>query len=1570
MSRIFFNSLKNSIIDGDNIKLGEGYCEWEINNWYNLPTIAFSPEYEIYGYKWKFKLYKEGDGNEAKDYISLYLFSSDAQYNRNFYIKASYRLYIRNYNKYNCYELNRGRCRSFNYNSSNWGWNKFIKRSGLYSYRPNSGCSIMENCKLVIGAYIRIYKVNKDEYINEIKKLINDDNCEVLNSGYYEYPILNWNNTFNSESPEFNLCGYKWKLKLERNNGPLSIHLDNINLKNNNFVHLYAKYILVLRNSNSYSYYYPNNEIRFFTYESDGYFFIEESDLFKTIGNTNLSIIDNDKTTIGIYIRIYKYGKDQYMEDLKHLMNKDNFYPIRPPENDKEIYFEWNKNYWGPSYLGYDIYSEVFNIENNKWKIHIIKDPSNYIFIELKNENSENDNYYHIKARCILTIRNSNDYSYFYAGDVFKFNNYGNNKTNFGWNKGIDYRRLLIDNNYPFKTVIKNNNATIGAYIYFDDAYEFDFPIFPLSNSLIEQSNNIILKNNYYEWNLNDWKDIIYDKCSPVFERCGHKWQLQVYPNGRNTIDNGYTSLYLNCLDVNNNEYLHINTQFLFFVRNSNDRSYHYIDKETISANYNINNNSWGNDQLIRKYDINKKNKTTNKSLCENNQVIFGVSICSYIYGKEEYLKDIKQLINNENHEPLSEGYYEWQIDNSDEFYTFYCSFSSPEFYIGNCKWEIELNSDRSDYLSANLELLSTDNDDLTHVYAKCILSIRNCNGYSYYYTKKDSTFNYYNKYNPIYSIKQLIKKSELKKKDSNTNKSLIENNKFIIGVYIRTYKYYKDQYIEEIESLIKEDNNNEIINNGYYEWKINDWNKILEENMGQEFIMNNQKWKVQLNTNSTNKEYISVNLENLSIKNDITNHIYAKCSLVIRNYNNYSCFYTNRSSNTNYYNFCKNKCCWNNFIKKEILYMKNKVSKISLVENNKIIIGVFISTINYNEDDIENDINQHVYAKFILTLRNYYDYSNFYTSGESEFNYYNKNDHVYHWSHYIRKKDLYGESGIFKKSLVENNKIIIGVYVRIYKYEKELYIEELKRSFKDNNNQIYKDIYNEWGIINFSKNMGFNAEMITNDKKWKILLYSNKQNSNYLSIDIKNMIAEDNNTSHICSKCIITLYNSNDYSYFYMNDVPIYNYYNKFNDTYSINNYIEKDTLFKNVENIQKSLVEYDKTNIGVYIRTYEYEKEQYIEEIKSLIKDENHNILNEGYYEWKIEDWKKLSNEKFTQNFIIGEHKWNIEMDPIKDDENISICLNSYDAKHEISTHIYAKCLFIIRNYNNYSCFYTKGESEFKYYNKYNYLYNYENCININELIKKDPNSEKFILEDNKTVIGVYIRIYEYNEEQYHEEIKELINDDNHEILKDNYYEWVVENWDYNLNEIIEHEFSLDNYEWKISLNSNKNNDNNGDNKYISALLKSKTIENDAAIHIYNKYLLIFRNCSDYSNFYTDGETKLNYYNQYNNSYYWDKYIKKDILFMNNNKKSLIKNNKFIIGVHIRTYKYEKEQYIEDISHLIKDNDNEVSNKGYYECLIENWNEDLDKGIQKSFDIGENKWKIKLRRINNEND
>jgi len=53
---------------------------------------------------------------------------------------------------------------------------------------------------------------------------------------------------------------------------------------------------------------------------------------------------------------------------------------------------------------------------------------------------------------------------------------------------------------------------------------------------------------------------------------------------------------------------------------------------------------------------------------------------------------------------------------------------------------------------------------------------------------------------------------------------------------------------------------------------------------------------------------------------------------------------------------------------------------------------------------------------------------------------------------------------------------------------------------------------------------------------------------------------------------------------------------------------------------------------------------KEQYINELKMIITDNNFEIKQENYYEWEIYDWIKLNNNHWNSSpeFHIGDYNW----------------------------------------------------------------------------------------------------------------------------------------------------------------------------------------------------------------------------------------------------------------------------------------------------------------------------------------
>ncbi|OUM59887.1 hypothetical protein PIROE2DRAFT_14472, partial [Piromyces sp. E2] len=1014
--------------------------------------------------------------------------------------------------------------------------------------------------------------------------------------------------------------------------GNLLIKLKNVD--ENNFKHIYVKSALVIRNYIDYSCFYTEQKINFKCITKDNCScgwnnYLDYNNLYIKRENPNRSLIENNKTVIGASINTYVYNKDLYIRDIENTIDD---------EGQKVLesgYYEWVIDNWNDKQFSsnFELCDET-QIDNE-----------DYVSIFLYNQDVQNDSSTHIYCKFKIMLRNYDDYSYYYTNNGAKFHNYNENHNNWGWFKYIKNVNLFVKDSNN-KSLIENDKVIVGVYIriykYNKDLYIEEVKDL-ISDDIIYDNSDQILCKDYYEWSINDWKN---QMNSPIFNACGHQWKIQLNQNDYNIINKDYISAYLENIDVKNDNTSNIYAKCLLIIRNSNDYSRFYSNRD-IKFNYFCKNNNlckW--DQFIKKKNLYKRKEQLKKSIVQNN--------------KAQYMEEIKSLINDDDLTIIDEGYHELKITNWDEFIS---KKTNNEFIMNGRIWNIQFDSYKNDlnkeYIYVNLENKNINSSDFTHIYAKCLLIIRNIDDYSCFYT--DGKYNLYHCDDKLICW-NFIEKENLYEKNKKTNKSLIENNSTIIGAYIKFYKYNKDQYLEKLQGLIGNDSQ-EILGNYYYEWTIDDWEMLSNGIFINEFIIDNNKWNIILDSRDSNDGYLSIFLKYNDSYSVTSMHLYAKCLLVIRNYDDYSCFFA---------------------------------------KSNK------------------------------------------------KFEYINKNNDICIWNHFIKKEDLSVKTGKFNKSLIENNKIIIGIFIQTHKYEHEQYIGELKSLLKESEYEILRDDYYEFEINNWNKNIikQYDHEFMINKNKWKIQLLPNEENNEYISVSIKNINEENNIYSHICNKYVLSIRNPNDYSYFYANEGTSYHYYNRFNDTIKYDNFIKKDDLFMKNKGC-KSLIENNKFVIGAYICSYKYNKDLYMEELKYLINNNGQKIINDGYYEWNIDDWEKFLSERNEQEFEINGYKWIIKINSIKNNKYMSIDLISKDVENDKSVHICIKCLLTIRNYKDYSCYYTTGESDFNYYNRFNNSYKWNEFIKKENLMIKSEYSNKYLIENNKAVIGAYIRIYEYTNE-----------------------------------------------------------------------------------------------------------------------------------------------------------------------------------------------------------------------------
>jgi ubiquitin carboxyl-terminal hydrolase 7 len=160
---------------------------------------------------------------------------------------------------------------------------------------------------------------------------------------------------------------------------------------------------------------------------------------------------------------------------------------------------------------------------------------------------------------------------------------------------------------------------------------------------------------------------------------------------------------------------------------------------------------------------------------------------------------------------------------------------------------------------------------------------------------------------------------------------------------------------------------------------------------------------------------------------------------------------------------------------------------------------------------------------------------------------------------------------------------------------------------------------------------------------------------------------------------------------------------------------------------------------------------KEQYIDELKRLMENDNavtDEVVEENYYEWVIEDWDKLENKKeYSPEFIIGGYRWRILLFPKgnAEKEYVSAFLDNLNVKDENateSTHVCAKFVLSVRNFNDYTCFNAKPSHH--RFNGKESDWGFNHFVEKTQLYNENKNYIKPLIEDGKTVFSVYVRIY----------------------------------------------------------------------------------------------------------------------------------------------------------------------------------------------------------------------------------
>jgi len=391
---------------------------------------------------------------------------------------------------------------------------------------------------------------------------------------------------------------------------------------------------------------------------------------------------------------------------------------------------------------------------------------------------------------------------------------------------------------------------------------------------------------------------------------------------------------------------------------------------------------------------------------------------------------------------------------------------------------------------------------------------------------------------------------------------------------------------------------------------------------------------------------------------------------------------------------------------------------------------------------------------------------------------------------------------------------------------------------------------------------------------------------------------------------------------------------FNTNNTEHGDGEFIKISELYNKNENNNLALVEDNKVVIGVFIRTYRYDNENFVKEIKDLNSQNNHydknEIMNENVYEWRIDNYDRIKNNKIIScpEFKIGDYRWNLKLYPnglnSSVSDHISINLtnltladmaNNKNAnkkksknKNKSDLNVYTNVLFFVRNKNNYYYHTIKCYDGLQIFNKYtNYFYDKEFCEK-KELYVKNEDDCISLIEDNKIIFGVYICIYKPNTyDKFVNRMKRLINDSKlkYTLLDERFFEQEVENWKEDCEKyFFSNEIIAAGLPWEIEIEPN-------DKGYLSFGLYCNEFKNKYSSNrnasIYLQFVMYIRNYKDFNITLTHATNSVVSCEKDSNGFNIKNFIEYVNLY--NEKKRLYEDDTLVYGVYLRVYKKKPE-------------------------------------------------------------
>jgi len=161
---------------------------------------------------------------------------------------------------------------------------------------------------------------------------------------------------------------------------------------------------------------------------------------------------------------------------------------------------------------------------------------------------------------------------------------------------------------------------------------------------------------------------------------------------------------------------------------------------------------------------------------------------------------------------------------------------------------------------------------------------------------------------------------------------------------------------------------------------------------------------------------------------------------------------------------------------------------------------------------------------------------------------------------------------------------------------------------------------------------------------------------------------------------------------------------------------------------------------------------KNQYIERLKHVMEDDktvvDDVVVGEDFFEWVIDDWEKLIERKeYSPEFAVGGYRWRLLLFPKGNTEKeyLSIFLDNLDVKDENATeetHVCAKFVLSIRNYNDYNYFTARATSH--RFNEKASDWGFNTFIGKTNLFNENKTYDKPLIEDGRTVVSIYVVVY----------------------------------------------------------------------------------------------------------------------------------------------------------------------------------------------------------------------------------